>query len=348
MTASVMIWEPDVSGHRLVYCAALLRRASELAIDARLLLPASASHDPQIGMHLAEFGDRTRDCHSLSAALNIAVQRKAPLIVPSGDDKLLYFLRHRIRVPITILIMNDPAWRPNRLSPKHVTKDIVLRTLASRSKVRLLHLCSNAPLSSVAATSVPDPVFVHSPPHVIEEGASALREEARMDDAVVWVGLVGGILAYKHPLEVAYAVRQLGGNVGFAALGPQPANIQRILSKALGELRESGVPVAVVNRRLSNEEVNCAVASLDVLVCAYDTHAPNSTAAKSHYLGTRVVGAGSRSFVNNGRRFWTTTAPCISAESLADAISVALSHEAPALSAPPTWTEFADRMIGIA
>jgi len=172
-----------------------------------------------------------------------------------------------------------------------------------------------------------------------------------MSPGCTWLGVVGGISGHKNPslvIRTAALLAESGLSVGIALFGPIAP---RIVSSVLAELdsaERSGVCISLHNRRFTNEELGAAIASLDVLVCAYDTDAPNSTSAKAYHLGTKVVGAGSPTFLTNGQKFWTSTTVELTVEGVGNAVREAISAPSRVAQTPPPPTEFADRMLGIA
>ncbi|GAB3486386.1 glycosyltransferase family protein [Flexivirga lutea] len=341
------IWEPDPNGHRMVYANLILERALELGASAKIIMPSQSVSNPQVKMHVGR-QDLIANCADLRHARQISAHEDARLIIPSGDHNLTQLARPRAGERVTVLVMDDPAWYPP--APRKRAKAALIRVLRTRRQIRVLRLSPNAPIRALPSDRAPDPVLITNYRGYASD-ASELRAHLQMSPDIRWIGVVGGLSINKNPLLVAMAAAsasEKNGNVGLALLGPVPPE-SRDLLKEIKELAvRAGLPLVLDNRRLSNDEMNTAVAAVDAVVCAYSTSAPNSTTAKAFYLGTRVVGAGPEAFLRNGCRFWTSTAAGMSAHAVQMALEEALGMPTPEPQNAPDPREFADRLLGFA
>jgi len=352
----VAIWEPDPDGHRMVYVRILLDRCRVLGHSALLLTSLAAAHDSQTALHLpADVEVSPCDVRTPSESVKAAVHHGASLLViPSGDDKLLGLLLSRLPVPTTTLMMARPEWTRSgpfsRARGRRAAKTLVVRMLGLKRNVRILSLAPSAPLERLGQMEVADPVLINRPVHWYHAHRSDFRAARSMASEMTWIGLVGGVSDHKNPQLVMRAVLRAGEHtsqrLGFAILGPISPNVASQVRDMAEILRAARIPVIIDATRRSNETINEDVAALDILVCAYSSHSPNSTTAKAHYLGTKVVGAGSAEFLSNGNAFWTAVSSSLTPSDLSNALYVACSESPPRPSSPPPQEEFADRLLG--
>lgn len=352
-TGNFILWEPNANGHRLMYVRLLFEEIRRRQARGRLATTRAVVDDHQFKLHLADTVKPSEILvvGTLAQALEEASRTNSTLIVPEGDNKILPLLRSRTSQDIAILVMSNPRWQPRGLlRPRQLLKELSTSCLSLRSNFRVYRLSPNGPLDQIQKNCVPDPVILAEGVEEIVTRRRAARAERQMSDDRIWVGVVGGISLHKNPLLVSEAIRiaqeRSGRAFGFCLFGVAGSDAVDAIEASIRAASEGGLQVARLLQRRSNGELNLDILSLDVLVCAYSTHAPNSTTAKAHYLGTRVVGAGSEQFLTNGKQFWSATAKGLDRGQLADAILRSLEITPPEPCAPPPAREFASRLLG--
>lgn len=331
--AVVRIVELTSTGHHLVYVR-LIAEALRKAGHAVVLVTRSGVLDSQAyGDNLADrdlvrvvaVDDGTSPDVALQQALVDAAVGDEVLVLPNADPHLLALLGRRARSRrgprIVALVMQakGPLLAGGaRRTIKSVVKRVVTRLLATDPGVEVLRL---GPASALGVRGVaPDPV-------VVDERSDVSWITDQLDPSRTWFGLVGVIDAWKNPLLVAEAFSALGesSDAGLLVVGPVSPALREDLKEAE---KMAGGRLVVLDRTLTNGEFNSIVAELWATVCAYSTHAPNSTVAKSAVLGTRVVAAGSAVYLSNVAEVAPDAYNArLDAESLRDAVLLAATDD---------------------
>lgn len=178
-------------------------------------------------------------------------------------------------------------------------KLLVFRISDARPGVELFWLRPQG--SSPAARDVIDPLIFEKGVEETLAESECLRARLGLDSSFFWFGVVGVLDARKNIPLIVDALRGIEEEAttqfGLALLGPWEDS--RAFFSSEEALKGASFPVVKVADRLTNQEMNASVGTLDCVVMAYSTHAPNSTTAKAAALGVNVAVAGSPTF----RRF---------------------------------------------
>lgn len=337
-----IVAEPGFSGHLLVFVKLLQDRAHAEQVPIKIVLSTQAltsvefqtsglvENDPEI---------IAADQHDvLPYAFALARRTKSRVAIPNADPFLLYIAKQRLSRDcprVSALIMRDPRFEitssPLVRRAKLAFKLLTAQALAASQGVRVFWLdlqgTDDSPLRRVAW----DPAIIDVDDASMQ--GAALATEAAMDAHVHWVGIAGGISAHKRPHVVVDAVRIAATRcpgLGVALLGPIHADVSTVVDDALSRARSQGLPIRLLNRVMTNAEVNGAIAALDCLAMAYTTAAPNSTLVKASVLGTRIAAVGPLRILENVKTLGGYTSKYDDASGLAAAISEAVIHPGPA------------------
>ena len=134
--------------------------------------------------------------------------------------------------------------------------------------------------------------------------------------------------------------------VGLAFIGPLTPEYKKLLPYMHVQAREGNIELRVLDRLLSNEEMNAAIVALDCVVMAYSTHAPNSTLGKAAALGVRLVGAGSSSIQSFVREMGYSSVCALNPSDLSASLLVALRSVPPEARTDLGSHEFCRILVG--
>lgn len=302
----ILVVEPRSSGHLLVFVAQLVARLGDRNTVIVLTTPevaASAEYAEHLGpvAHQAEIVElpplSPREVSAWAARHDVD-----RVIVPHADPVLFGWLRACIRpgrARVRLLVMRDPRWeRPapllRRLKGMVKVLGATLVGLAPRTDVLWLR---EPRFESRRANFVVDPFLCGLSEIEVGRRAGVLRSELELESSVFWFGVTGAITGRKNVSMIVDALVQLRASgwrqpAGLALIGPVVDLGDMDKDSVAAALRAADVECRIVDRLLSNDEMNVVVKALDCVVMAYSSHSPNSTLGKAHALGTRVVAAG--------------------------------------------------------
>lgn len=340
----VLIVELDPAGHRLVYVRLLVEAALARGDSVSLATTARVLGDDLFALHLGECRHDIQvhlvhDHPSLKSLQILGAGLGASLVlVPNALQfgKRLLSGGRLPSPPLRLLVMNDPRWQLEGATGLHLlpSAKIFFFWLASKRRGQTLYWLKPPAedMGALSGQSVCDPVLVESDTQSVCESASSFRHLQRMSSDVFWFGVVGVISDWKNPemvvTAIAAASNRTGRRLGIAFIGPWRASMT--VDTVRTAMNESGVACVIDNRDLTNSEMNAAVASLDCVVLAYSTFAPNSTAGKAAVLGVPVVAAGPPSFRRFAHEITGTPGIPLDVESVTVAIIAATSGVRPA------------------
>lgn len=296
----VLIAEPNPTGHRLFYVRLLAEGAHQAGDRVTLVLGSEA--DPVAEeIHLTGLPEPISilraDAGSISEIARVARGVGADtVVVPDGDSlalRLATKFRWAGRATLTVLIMRERA-QPSRIVWMDWVKDAV-RTLAFRKvaamrKVRLLVLKSSAWQGESRFEVAVDPVRLSATPLATQ----AFRRNFGIDGDRYWLAVIGAISARKNLDLVMQAMEQSGTPTGLVVAGQLDDDISSEVREQLELLRESG-RVVMIDRLLTDEELDAAVAVADCIVLAHSNEGPSGLLGKAAASGTRVIAAGAKS-----------------------------------------------------
>lgn len=308
----VLIVEPRVSGHLLVYVRLLAERSLERGDQVTLALGHDVVDSREFAFHLAALAPHVA---MTAAALpltgphltELARAANADLVVvPHGDElaaRLGTPLETAPEVPTRLLVMRDPRWDQGLSLVRSARSRLKLLLLRRASRRRFIDLVwLRGPLASTVQGElhVVDPFIADGATTDIIDAGRSLRK-ALPGPSAFWFGVTGAVSRRKNLDLVVAGLLEVKrsdptADIGLAVVGPIDDDVRQMFSDGQAELERHGVHTWFEDRMLTNREMNDIVAGLDAVVLAYSTSAPNSTLGKAYVLGTAIVSAGSATF----------------------------------------------------
>jgi hypothetical protein len=294
-----LIVESNPSGHHLEYVDYLVRYLGECGSDTTVLTSAEGAASSIV---------QSWDKSTHSSPSVVAYQRGDPVftsirrirefakasgshrvILPNGD-RLVYQLGLRGGWPrdleLRALLMRSP-W----ISPRRASRDAAKKYLAQRAtrheNVTLLHLAGPGDRHSAVAV-VQDPAR-WTPVGVRPESLSRVQ----LDKNRFWFGVMGVIDVRKNIDLIAQSLTDVQPTrTGMLIAGLFQAHV---LSEAMPHLRryeERGGVVVLLDRLLTEEELDSLVTEVDCVVCAHSNEGPSGMLLKAAAAGQRSIAAG--------------------------------------------------------
>lgn len=315
---SVLLAEPRISGHRLAYVRILAEEALARGHTVHIALPPGAPESAEFQTHIADLAVRIA-FHSIS---DFRLQSLASLssklgvsrtVVTDGDALALQLAkRGRWHGPgrLSVLIMRETAqksdfwlvyWTKNRI------KKIITLRAALVSQVDLAVLKSATWSGRSKMRVAVDPVHLSCSVSDVKD----VRNDWNMDESKYWFAVLGAITDRKNVPLLAKSLASIGGpSIGLVVAGKIDPAIRQQVGIALSELKVSGTSAVVLDRTLSDIELDAAVTAADCLLLAHSNEGPSGLLGKAACAGTRVLAAGARSLrldtqALNGLAEWT-------------------------------------------
>ncbi|QQD76678.1 hypothetical protein I8920_02610 [Curtobacterium sp. YC1] len=348
---TVLVVEQNPTGHRLFYVRVLADAA--LATGARvvvLLGPDPAPEPEQV--HLASVIDSIevlrRPLMSLDDVARISHEVEADRVVIPDADR--FALRLAVRRHwagsgrLSLLIMRESA-QPTRYPLVDRLKTLLRSTAFSRV-ARLqnvdLRVLKSAGWAGTARFPVAvDPVVIASS----DQSVAHFRTEYGMDGERYWFAVLGAISARKNLDLIVEALRNVSLPWGLLVAGQLDEDITEELRVRLGSMVSEGSAI-VLDRLLTDDELDTAVRAADCLVLAHSNEGPSGLLGKAAASGTRVVAAGAQSLRRDvtalgGLGEWTH----LDEAALAAVLHRATQQPRPRAVLPATTSAFTDALL---
>jgi hypothetical protein len=349
----VLIVQELWSGHRLSYVAALARRAASLGNEVHLLVRRDAVTSSEWRTHLQALASLLHVHFTDEFSPNVIREWEESLsasriVVPDGDSLLPSLLSNRVRPTSTwvILSMRTRAqgvgvkpWRFLKTGLKAGLRAAVRRLCG----VTVLELTS-AVNSRPRRFEVRDPIRLTANPALL----ASKKIEWNLSEAGFWFGVVGALDERKNlPLIVDALSRLRGADVGLLLAGRPTARVRDDLPDWSRILGDAQIRLRVIDRVLTDDELDAAVAAVDAVVIAHSNEGPSGILGKAAAAGTRVFAAGAQTLRRDvrslpGAGLWTPLEP----DSIVEGIVQCMSMDAPRPASVGTEKEFADRFFG--
>ncbi|MCU6479906.1 hypothetical protein [Arthrobacter sp. A2-55] len=296
----VLIYEPVGTGHRFYYVRLLIEAALKRGDTVAVGLTRESFNCPEYKLHLKHFESQISmyiaTSNDLSSIESISEKFRADLtVIPDGD----IFARRLIRKGkwrgagrLSILIMRERS--QNRSNPVRVWVDNSLKksifTMASRMNSVKIVILKSSTWKGVSNYSVArDPVSSFT----TSESIRSIRESWQIEDSKHWFGIFGNVDMRKNLSLIAQSIALLHrSEIGILIAGQCQQEALDEAGEYLDNLRESGVKVVVVNRILTDLEMDSAIAAVDTAVLAHSNESPSGILGKAVVAGTDVVAAG--------------------------------------------------------
>ncbi len=303
-----LIVEPSFAGHRLEYVDYLTRGALERGSAPKLLTTQetfevlSENWGEEFKSRftkilIADKSDRVftspRKMHDLALESNVF-----SVLVPAADG-LIYKLGALGGwggdIELHALLIRSP-W----VSPRNPARDILKKILVSRAaamkSVNILHLRGIAPARNESIATVRDCSRWSrqiDPP---------LSLEVKLDADRFWYAIFGEIDSRKN---IDLVLRALSSGDGLAtglllAGKVDPRELTKA-GEAIKEYQQFGGQIRILNRYLSEVELDWLVSQIDCVVCAHSNEGPSGIALKAAHAGQRLLTAGAKSLLEETR-----------------------------------------------
>jgi glycosyltransferase involved in cell wall biosynthesis len=346
----VMIVEGNPDGHRLYYVSLLVRGAIAsgcsvtLATTERALSSSEWSSHLGAGRHGAAIA--LLDGNSLAAVRGLADELKVDHVVIPDGDSFVYELakgeRWSGRSTVTALAMREKGQLSaipgmSQLMTLAKQASFLLANLRPRVEVRIL---KSGPWRGFSMLPV-----VRDPVTLTNHGSERIQLPGIEN---FWFGIVGRVGHRKNLPLVAAAIASLNRpDVGLVVAGQIEAGVLDMAEPHLERIRDNGGRVEIIDRQLSESEMDQIVVDLDCVVLAHSNEGASGILGKAVASGTRIVAAGASTLRADCRRVgsgaeWVQMREHLLTNALGRAISAA-PPQASHLASP---AEFTAGMLG--
>lgn len=300
---SILLIEANVSGHRLFYIRLLLAEALSRGYSVHLATLCGAPQSPEFRTHLHDLEHKIALTElpdlSLETIARLSSDLKSDLtIIPDGDAtafKLATVGKWHGNGHLSLLIMREYA-QSDPIFARRVIKQLAKRILMLRVQnlpdIDLVVLKS-ATWSGKSRTKIAlDPVVVTC----TSTDVARIRKTWNLDTSRYWFGVLGAITARKNlPLLLNCLADLAPERCGLLVAGSIDETVKSDLEASILKLHGLAVPVVVVDKLLSDVELDAGVAAVDCLILAHSNEGPSGLLGKAASVGTRVLAAGARS-----------------------------------------------------
>jgi len=297
----VLIVAARSGGHRLNYVRILAEESLARGDRVSIAIEDSDSSLAHRDLYLAEVSKSAAlmewSDFSPAGVARAADRVKADSVVdPDGDQLAKAIFKNRgwpAEQAITLLIMRPEAQFapfPGARRATTVVKLLMRRILSRMQGVRVVILV-DALTKEPAPNEVPDPIDYR----VTAESVVGFRESHGLDGDRFWFAVVGAIDARKNVDLVARAISKLGSRAGLLVAGKVSAEGKASVTAALKLLSQTESRMIVVDRLLSELELDSCVTVADCVVLAHSNEGASGIMGKAAVAGTPMITAGSHS-----------------------------------------------------
>lgn len=304
----LLIVEPNPSGHRLHFVRLIIERAAGLGREFRVALAPGVESTDEYAVHLADLqlGPLLAASSSgLSGLEALAQDSSADLVIVPDGDRIALALgagaRWRSDAQLSVLVIRATA-QPAQIPVLNPIRKLVRRTLlvaaSARPRVRVTTLRSSWRDPRSLTQTVGDPVSISVPPAERDR----FRTARGLDPDRYWFGVLGAVDARKNADTVARAVlEQPSRSVGLLVAGKIHSSAMLELQELVPRFAQVGIELKLVDRLLTDAELDEFVVACDCLVLAHSNEGPSALFGKALLAGTRVLAAGARSLRADAR-----------------------------------------------
>lgn len=294
----VLIVEGNPDGHRLSYVSLLASAAEAKGEHAILATSTRAVGSKEWAIHLGRnaplelsiVGDLTLEGLA-SRANDLGVDH---VVIPDGD-RFAYELargqRWAGKGTLSVLVMREKGQRlfvPGTAAVMTFVKRLFFLAANRRPgvEVRVLKSATWRGFSLLPISR--DPVVLKNS----EENESSKFLTA-LDGNYFWFGVVGKIGERKNlPLVAASVAAMKRPDVALLVAGEIDPEVLAQTQEHVKRIRQSGGRVEIMDRLLSDEEMDSVIRNLDCVVLAHSNEGPSGILGKAVMAGTRIVASG--------------------------------------------------------
>lgn len=321
MPRQVLLIEPNTSGHRLIYVGLLAEAAAAQGSHVTIVLSADPASVRAAAMRLSHLPTECAIVHaedlSLSGIEALSCHYRAnTTIVPDGDHVAIEVGRNAAwngYGKLTLLIMRRYA-QPSRIPLMRHLRQVAKTALLNRAgkvpgvtvvTLRSGHVVDQA--CSCRFASAPDPITMFA----TAETAARFRKAHGLCGDRYWFAILGAVTPRKNlPLVAKALATGAPTRTGLLVAGVcDPVTLAKAW-RPLEDFRARGGRVVVVNRLLSDCDLDSAVRGVDCVVLAHSNEGPSGLFGKSLLAGTRIVAAGASSLRQDVASVGTGAAWC--------------------------------------
>lgn len=299
---SILIVEPNPTGHRLYYVKLVAQVALDLGCRVALLTRDSSPLAPEWNLHLKTVTEMV-DCIFGAAFRARDISEVANrggfdhVVVPDGDRIAIdvgVSGKWGSTATLTTLIMrsqDQPSVVAGIPSLKGWAKKVIIHRARRVPRVKLCYLKSALWSGESTLNIVRDPITLIRPTDdEFVESATTLDKEK------FWFGVVGAITDRKNVPLVARSLAALNRpDVGLLIAGRLAESVRADLRSLQEDCLQQQLSVRVVDRLLSDREIDRFICELDCVVLAHSNEGSSGIFGKAAAAGTRVVAAGALS-----------------------------------------------------
>ena len=296
-----MVIERTVSGHRLFYVRILLDYLVSKGNDVLFVTIEGGLSSPEAKLHLSGLNSACSRSEVASLEIeeieNISRSAGALLtVVPDGDWLLKSLAKRRGWRGVgklKFLVMREDAQ----------SKSPLAKAIGSGAKRAVVRLVNQLP--RVDAITLKSAVWSGRQRNVARDPVTQLasvddvqsvRDDFGLSPDRYWFAIVGAITSRKNLPLVASAISRFGNeHVGFLIAGLCAKDELEKAQEFMSRLRDNSADVVLVNRLLTDIEIDAIVGAADCLVLAHSNEGPSGLFGKAANSGTRVVTAGAES-----------------------------------------------------
>ncbi len=303
---TVLIVEPNVSGHRLYYVALLVRNCASAGDRVVIATSPGASTADEWKVHLSDIVHGsvtviTTRKFELEAIAQLAHNvRSSITVIPDGDRHVLQVLKRgwHGHGDLSLLAMRPDAQPTGSAARMLITghaKKLLIMAADRRRKTQVSALRSPLVNRTWPISWVADPVAVIND----DDARKSVRKKLSSGAGLYWVGVVGSITPRKNLDIVARAVLATPG-AGLAIAGSVEASVERDNAVLLNALRDSGRLVRWPGT-VGDAEFDAIIHEVDCIVAAHSNEGPSGIVGKAAIVGTPLVLAGASSLRKDAR-----------------------------------------------
>jgi hypothetical protein len=350
----ILLLENNPSGHHLAYIRILADAASANGDEVYLGVSSDVLNSAEFGVHMSGITGRVKSLsyedESPKGVAALANRVSANLtVVPDGDHialRLGLSKGWQGHGELSLLLMRD-SLQPSRVwgwaRLKLMLKNVLIQRVSAFANVTLVRLRSSTWIEHQQGVAF-DPISVSVSP----ERREVLARAWALTDDRYWFGVLGAISFRKNVALVARSLLSSGcESPGLLLAGKPDPGVLESAAVELDALRRAGIPVRIVDRLLTEVELDAAVASVDCVVLAHSNENPSGIMGKAAVAGTRVLAAGAKALQEDcltmpGLAHWVP----LDERHIGEGLRVASKAEKPLPSGVSGTFQFSEAMLG--
>jgi len=354
LAQTIIIAEPNPDGHRLYYVALLVDECLSRGHKVVFLTSTAAIDSAEFQLHLGAYVEKiaveTMGPLTLNSLTSASGRYNATVtVIPDGDRTALAVAQTtgwRGHGTLSILVMREP--RPVTIRGfkiKALVKSLLIKRASRMRRVRVLILKSAVWSGRSAVEVARDPVTLVGN----ESDIDNFRMTNDLSGATYWYSVLGAINGRKNLPLVVEAFEMLDRqDVGLLVAGKCDPEVIAACEPAFERIQASEKRLVILDKMLTDLELDSAVVASDCLVLAHSNEGPSGLMGKAAAAGTRMITAGASSLRTDsanlpGLAVWVS----LSAVDINSAMAVANRLPRPKPIAGLGREEFASALLGI-